>query len=59
MLEKDESSLEMVMPVAMKARDHFLRIQKKIGPTLSLNMGQQSVLTITKEEPQSKRRRLR
>lgn len=36
--EKEESLLELVMPIPIKANDPFLRIRKKIGLTLSLKV---------------------
>lgn len=36
--------------VPMKVRGPFLRIRKKVGPTISLNVGKQSALTIVEEE---------
>lgn len=49
-LDKETSSLEPAMPIPIKARDPFLRIRKKIGPMLNLEVRRQTVLTIAEEE---------
>lgn len=49
-LKKDESKLELAMPILVKARDPFLRIRKKMSPALSLDVGKQSALAITEEK---------
>lgn len=48
----DESTLEVVTLVVVKARNPFLPIKKKIDPTLNLKMGRQtaSVLAIVEVE---------
>lgn len=58
MLEKEESKLELAMPVLVKARDLFPRIRTKINSTIRLEAGGQSVFTI-KEEGLLQRKRLR
>lgn len=50
MSEKDESTLELAMPVLVKASDHFLRIWKKKSLILNLEVGKESALTIVEEE---------
>lgn len=51
-LNKEESSLELPMPILIKGRDPFLRISKKIGPTVSLETGRQTTLVINGERAQ-------
>lgn len=50
MSKKDESTLELAMPVLVKASDHFLRIWKKKSLILNLEVGKESALTIVEEE---------
>lgn len=55
MVDNKESTLEIVEPVPIKARDLFLRIKKKIGPLVSLESAKQTVLpsraVVMKEKP--------
>lgn len=44
--DKDESKLALAMPIPIKARNPFLRIRKKMGPNLDLEVGKQSALKI-------------
>lgn len=37
--DKEESSLELVMPPPLKVRDPFLWLRKKLDPALSLQVG--------------------
>lgn len=48
MLEKEKSTLELAMPVLVKATDLFLRIRMEIVSIINLEAGGQSVLTIIK-----------
>lgn len=50
MLEKDKSTLELVMPAPVKAINHFFTIKKKVDPTLCLKVEKQSALEIIEEE---------
>lgn len=48
--EKDKLTLELVMPIRVKGRDPFVRVWKKIGPTLSLDVSKHTDVKIVEEE---------
>lgn len=50
MPEKEDSLLELPMPILVKAMDHFLRMKKKMGPIIYLGMEKQNALLIMEEK---------
>lgn len=48
--DKEDSSLEIVMLVPIKARDHFPQIQKKTGPMMNLEATRTTAVAITGSE---------
>lgn len=45
--DKEESSLEIINPTPIKGNDPFLRIRKKIGSVVSLEVPNQTKLAVT------------
>lgn len=53
MVDKEESSLEIVIFLLVKVRDSFLRIRKRMGLTLNLEATKVSALVIIGSEVQA------